>query len=97
MAPTWVGFQVKAGPISYNGEFPANYAGWAGNRALPVFNHPEVREYIMEIAEYWIKFGIDGWRLDVPFEVQNPGFEEFRRVKAINPEALLGKSGRFAR
>jgi glycosidase len=30
----------------------------------PVFNHDnhEVREYIMEIAEYWIKFGIDGWR-----------------------------------
>jgi len=43
--------------------------------ALPVFNHdnPEVREYY-EIAEYWIKFGIDGWRLDVPFEVRTPVF-----------------------
>jgi cyclomaltodextrinase/neopullulanase len=58
-----------------------------------VFNHdnPEVREYIMEIAEYWIQFGIDGWRLDVPFEVKTPGFwQEFRnRVKAINPEAYI--------
>ncbi len=45
----------------------------------------------MEIAEHWIKFGIDGWRLDVPFEVKAPGFwQEFRdRVKAINPEAYI--------
>ncbi|MBD2493835.1 glycoside hydrolase family 13 protein [Nostoc sp. FACHB-280] len=91
----WVNwFKVHGWPLSaYNGDFPANYEGWADNRALPVFNHdnPEVREYIMEIAEYWIKFGIDGWRLDVPFEVKSPGFwQEFReRVKAINPEAYI--------
>lgn len=87
-------FRIHDWPLSpYNGEFPANYEGWDGNRALPVFNHnnPEVREYIMEVAEYWIKFGIDGWRLDVPFEVKTPGFwQEFRdRVKAINPEAYI--------
>ncbi len=91
----WVDwFKLEGWPLSpYNGEFPANYAGWAGNRALPVFNHdnPEVREYIMEIAEHWIKFGIDGWRLDVPFEIKTPGFwQEFRdRVKGINPEAYI--------
>jgi glycosidase len=91
----WVDwFKIEGWPLSpYNGEFPANYASWGGNRALPVFNHdnPEVREYIMEIAEYWIKFGIDGWRLDVPFEIKTPGFwQEFRdRVKAINPEAYI--------
>ncbi|MFB2937949.1 glycoside hydrolase family 13 protein [Aerosakkonemataceae cyanobacterium BLCC-F154] len=91
----WVDwFKIEDWPVSaYNGEYPANYAGWAGNRALPVFNHdnPEVQEYIMEIAEYWIKFGIDGWRLDVPFEIKTPGFwQEFRdRVKAINPEAYI--------
>lgn len=91
----WVDwFKIEGWPLSaYNGEFPANYEGWAGNRALPVFNHdnPEVREYIMEIAEYWIKFGVDGWRLDVPFEIKTPGFwQEFRdRVKAIDPEAYI--------
>jgi len=91
----WVNwFKIHGWPLSpYNGEFPANYEGWADNRALPVFNHnnPEVKEYIMEIAEYWIKFGIDGWRLDVPFEIKTPGFwQEFRdRVKAINPEAYI--------
>ncbi|MFS8119634.1 MAG: alpha-amylase family glycosyl hydrolase [Microcoleus sp.] len=87
-------FQIEGWPLSaYDGNFPANYAGWDGNRALPVFNHdnPEVREYIMEIAEYWIKFGVDGWRLDVPFEIKTEGFwQEFRdRVKAVNPEAYI--------
>ncbi|MEZ2240104.1 glycoside hydrolase family 13 protein [Microcoleus sp.] len=87
-------FKIEGWPLApYDGNSPANYAGWDGNRALPVFNHdnPEVREYIMEIAEYWIKFGIDGWRLDVPFEIKAPGFwQEFRdRVKAINPEAYI--------
>jgi glycosidase len=87
-------FKIHDWPLApYTGEKPANYEGWDGNRALPVFNHdnPEVREYIMEIAEYWIEFGIDGWRLDVPFEIKTPGFwQEFReRVKAINPEAYI--------
>ncbi|HAZ46767.1 MAG TPA: alpha-amylase, partial [Cyanobacteria bacterium UBA11371] len=91
----WVDwFKIHGWPLSpYNEEYPANYSGWAGLRALPEFNHdnPEVREYIMEIAEYWINFGIDGWRLDVPFEVKTPGFwQEFRdRVKAINPDAYI--------
>ncbi len=91
----WVNwFKIEGWPLApYTGETPANYGSWGGNRALPEFNHdnPEVREYIMEIAEYWIKFGIDGWRLDVPFEIKTPGFwEEFRqRVKAANPEAYI--------
>ncbi len=87
-------FKIEGWPLSaYDGSKPANYVGWAGNRALPQFNHdhPKVREYIMEIAEYWVNFGIDGWRLDVPFEVKTPGFwKEFReRVKAVNPEAYI--------
>ncbi len=87
-------FKIQGWPLSaYNGELPANYEGWNGNRALPVFNHdnPDVKEYIMEIAEHWIKAGIDGWRLDVPFEVRTEGFwQEFRdRVKSINPEAYI--------
>ena len=91
----WVNwFTIEGWPLSaYDGSLPANYRGWIGNRALPEFNHahPDVREYIMKIAEYWIEFGIDGWRLDVPFEIETEGFwQEFRqRVKAINPEAYI--------
>ncbi len=87
-------FRIEEWPLSaYDGSLPANYVGWVGNRALPVFNHDnlEVKEYIMQIGEYWLEFGIDGWRLDVPFEVKTPGFwQEFRdRIKAINPEAYI--------
>ena len=87
-------FKIEGWPLSaYDGSKPANYVGWWNNRALPEFNHenPDVREYIMGIAEYWLKVGIDGWRLDVPFEITADGFwQEFRdRVKAINPEAYI--------
>lgn len=87
-------FKVQAWPLSaYDGSFPANYVGWVNNRALPEFNHdhPGAREYIMQVAEYWIRAGVDGWRLDVPFEIETQGFwQEFRdRVKAINPEAYI--------
>jgi cyclomaltodextrinase/neopullulanase len=45
----------------------------------------------MQVAEYWTSWGIDGWRLDVPYEIKTAGFwEEFRaRVRAINPDAYL--------
>lgn len=87
-------FKIEKWPLSgYDGSKPANYVGWMDNRALPEFNHdnPDVQEYIMAIAEYWINFGIDGWRLDVPFEIETPGFwQEFRRrVKGCNPEAYI--------
>lgn len=91
----WVDwFRIEGWPVAaYQGSKPANYVGWSGNRALPQFNHdhPDVREYIMQIAEYWIKQGVDGWRLDVPNEIEVPGFwQEFRdRVKGINPEAYI--------
>ncbi len=87
-------FIIHDWPLSaYDGSKPANYESWVGNRALPKFNHdnPQVKEYIMQIGEYWLHKGIDGWRLDVPNEVTTPGFwQEFRdRVKAINPEAYI--------
>ena len=45
----------------------------------------------MQVGEYWIRQGVDGWRLDVPFEVTAKGFwAEFRtRIKAVNPEAYI--------
>ncbi len=87
-------FNIEGWPVSaYDGSLPANYEGWVGNRALPKFNHhnPQVREYIMQVGEYWVRQGIDGWRLDVPSEVKVDDFwVEFRdRIKAINPEAYI--------
>ena len=91
----WVNwFKIIDWPLApYDGNLPANYHAWAGIRSLPTFNHDhlDVKEYIMKIAEYWLEFGIDGWRLDVPYEIKTPGFwQEFRqRVKGINSDAYI--------
>ncbi|HUF05853.1 MAG TPA: glycoside hydrolase family 13 protein [Candidatus Binatia bacterium] len=69
------------------------YRAWWDLPALPKLNtdNPTVREYLMTVAEHWMRVGIDGWRLDVPGEITTLGFwEEFRqRVRAINPEAYI--------
>lgn len=80
-------------PNSYDHGRPPGYEAWAGLHALPKLNtdNPQVREYLMRIGEYWLRKGIDGWRLDVPSEIRSEGFwQEFRqRIKAINPEAYI--------
>ncbi len=69
------------------------YRAWWNLPALPKLNtdNPQVREYLFGVAEHWLRFGIDGWRLDVPEEIEDDEFwREFRRrVKAINPEAYI--------
>ncbi|MCA9086826.1 MAG: glycoside hydrolase family 13 protein, partial [Planctomycetaceae bacterium] len=69
------------------------YSAWWNLPALPKFNTdcPEVREFLLSVAEYWVRFGIDGWRLDVPNEIDDDDFwRDFRRrVRAINPETYL--------
>ncbi len=69
------------------------YRAWWNLPALPKFNtdNPVVREYIFDVAEYWVKLGIDGWRLDVPGEINDDEFwREFRRrVHAVNPETYI--------
>lgn len=69
------------------------YAAWWGMPALPKFNtqNPEVREFIFKVAEFWLEFGIDGWRLDVPNEIDDDNFwREFRtRCRKINPQSYI--------
>ena len=77
------------------------YEAWWGLPALPKLNtaNPEVREYLLGVAEHWLRFGIDGWRLDVPEEIDDEAFwQEFRaRCRAIRPDAyLVGEIWRVA-
>ena len=69
------------------------YEAWWGLPALPKLNtaNPEVREYLLRVAEHWLRFGIDGWRLDVPQEIDDEAFwQEFRRrCRAIRSDAYL--------
>ena len=84
-------FHVKGFPLNaYSGQ--PNYQCWADAPALPEFNtdNPQVRKFIFDVARYWIEQGIDGWRLDVPFCIDDIFWQEFRHiVKAANPEAYI--------
>ncbi|AWB44827.1 alpha-glycosidase [Paenibacillus sp. CAA11] len=60
---------------------------------MPKFNtaNPEVKQYLLGVAEYWIKeIKLDGWRLDVADEIDHHFWRDFRQVvKAANPEAYI--------
>ena len=80
-------------PVNAYGPGKPNYAAWWGLPSLPKFNTntPAVREFLWSVGRYWLEFGIDGWRLDVPEEIDDDEFwREFRRqVKTVNPEAYI--------
>jgi len=71
----------------------AGYASWWDVPSLPKLRleHAPAREHVLAAAEHWLRFGIDGWRLDVPADVADPTFwPEFRqRVRAVRPDAYL--------
>ena len=53
--------------------------------------NPEVREYFLDVAQYWIEEAdIDGWRLDVADEVDHYFWREFRKsVKEVKSDAYI--------
>lgn len=78
------------------------YRGWWGHKSLPEFKedgngfHPEYFQYLENITARWMaplgykENGVDGWRLDVAFDVQHQFWKKWRKiVKSLNPEAYL--------
>ncbi|MEB3300166.1 MAG: glycoside hydrolase family 13 protein [Candidatus Sericytochromatia bacterium] len=91
-SPFWNWYNFYGFPVVQQPK--PNYDSWWGFATLPKLNfrNPRVRSYILDtVVPYWTRMGIDGWRLDVPNEISEPGFwEDFRtRVLALNPEAYL--------
>ncbi|MFN2323306.1 MAG: glycoside hydrolase family 13 protein [Trueperaceae bacterium] len=88
-------FHIHGFPLGAYGEggVAAQYECWWNLPALPKLNTdtPQVRGYLLSVAEHWLRFGIDGWRLDVPNEIDDDAFwREFRRrCLAVNPDAYL--------
>lgn len=87
-------FHINGFPLNAHTPGDAeNYAAWWNFKSLPKFNteNPTVRDYIYDIARYWIESGADGWRLDVPNEIDSDAFwAEFRQiVKSANPDAYI--------
>jgi len=79
------------------------YRGWFGISTLPEFREDSTgivqgpKEYIFNSTRRWMNpmnkgaaHGIDGWRLDVAYNVGHPFWKAWRKlVKSINPEAYL--------
>ena len=87
-------FHVQRFPLqAYTSGKATNYTAWWGFKSLPKFNkeHPAVRQYLLDVGRYWIEQGIDGWRLDVPNEINDDDFwADFRStVRSANPDAYL--------
>lgn len=87
-------FHIKNFPVdAYSWGGATDYIGWWGMKSLPKFNtnNPKTRKYLLDVARYWIDHGADGWRLDVPNEINDDSFwAEFRQVvKSTNSEAYL--------
>ncbi|GGF73499.1 neopullulanase [Paenibacillus albidus] len=85
-------FHIRQFPLEVVNGIPT-YDTFAFEPLMPKLNteNPEVKEYLLRVAEYWIKeIGIDGWRLDVANEVDHEFWREFRKVvKRANPEAYI--------
>ncbi len=86
-------FSIPGWPLAPYGPAPLNYATWENVASMPKLNTdtPQVREFIYTVAEHWLERGIDGWRLDVPYEIDDDDFwRTFRdRCKAVNPDAYI--------
>ncbi|MEK5147116.1 glycoside hydrolase family 13 protein [Psychrobacillus sp. FSL K6-4615] len=84
-------FHIHSFPV-LGGEKP-NYEAFGFVDSMPKLNtaNPEVKKYLLEVGTYWInEFDIDGWRLDVANEVDQPFWREFRKtVKEAKPDVYI--------
>ncbi len=87
-------YHINRFPVdAYSPGESSDYLAWWGFKSLPKLNtdNPAVRKYLLGVARYWIEQGADGWRLDVPNEIDDDAFwAEFRdTVKSVNRDAYL--------
>jgi cyclomaltodextrinase / maltogenic alpha-amylase / neopullulanase len=83
---------------------PFKHQGWADFDMMPEFKEgpdgftPSLTKHLFDVTSKWMdpngdgdpSDGIDGWRLDVPFDVNRKFWKDWRdHVKSINPDAYL--------
>jgi cyclomaltodextrinase len=80
-----------------------DYKGWFGVKTLPELKEDSTgivagpKQYIFNSTSRWMNpmnkgaaHGIDGWRLDVAYDVGHPFWKDWRKwVRSINPNAYL--------
>ena len=54
-------------------------------------NNPEVQDYLCRVGEFYLRdYGVDGYRLDVAFDVSHDFWRIFkRRMLAVNPDVFI--------
>lgn len=72
--------------------YPIQHKGWQGFGFMPEFVEcPEMEDFFCGengVTAYWLRRGIDGWRLDVAYDNSDEFWRRFRaRVDAVKPGA----------
>ena len=84
-------FYINGFPVDAYGAH--RFRAWQDAPALPEYNlaNRRAREYLLRVAEFWTREGIDGWRLDAVLHVRHREFwSELREVvRRANPAAYL--------
>ncbi|MGG9960738.1 glycoside hydrolase family 13 protein [Ferruginibacter sp. SUN106] len=95
-------FEIKCWRDSAKGT-KFDYNGWFGVKTLPELKEDSAgivagpKQYIFNSTMRWmnpmnkgVAYGIDGWRLDVAYDVGHPFWKDWRKwVRSINPNAYL--------
>jgi len=73
-------------------DYPDQYLTFRNVQSLPKLDltFPAARKYMLDAATYWLKLGVDGFRIDhVPGPYKGFWREFAQVVKSINPQAWL--------
>lgn len=76
-------------------DWPNSFSDWAGYNWLPTLNENQaVENYIFRkpnsVAQYWLKQGTSGWRLDSADHLSPGYWEAFRKaIKAAYPQSVI--------
>ena len=101
-------FHIHEFPVQVGN--PCSYDCWQGDASLPEYNfeEPEVREYLLDVACYWVKAcDVDGYRLDTStslpmcfvaelaevLRASKPGFTLVGEVWHGNVDRLMDEGG----
>ena len=72
--------------------WPDEYTSFFGVNGMPQLNlkHKAASDYLLECAQYWLRKGVDGYRLDYAPGPPHTFWADFRKAcKAVNPDAFL--------
>ena len=72
--------------------WPDEYTSFFGVKGMPQLNlkHKPASDYLLQCAQYWLRKGVDGYRLDYAPGPPHTFWADFRQAcKAVNPDTFL--------